>query len=251
MGVVYLARQEPLGRLVALKTLPPEVARDETARRRFEREVAALSRVEHPNVVRVLASGRDEARHTPYYAMEYVEGADLAEVARAPSPMPGMDVLEAMVGASLAAVLHALGREEDALARAREALAVADAAAARATIARGDLERATFLACGVAAETSRNLGRREDAVLHYARLAEIERAALAAAPDDRERMTGAADMLEALGDARAAVGDRSGAKAAWRESVALSERALAAGGGDDERRESVRALRRKIAGEKE
>src|SRR5206468_114645 len=81
MGVVYLARQESLGRLVALKMLPPGLADEPTAVARFQREIKALSRSDHPNVVKILASGR--ARGTHYYAMEYIEGADLARVARA------------------------------------------------------------------------------------------------------------------------------------------------------------------------
>jgi hypothetical protein len=79
MGVVYLARQEGLGRLVALKMLPLDAARDAIAVARFKREIAALSRADHPNVVKILASG--EAQDTHYYAMELVEGADLAQIA--------------------------------------------------------------------------------------------------------------------------------------------------------------------------
>ena len=79
MGVVYLARQLSLGRLVALKMLHPGRASDLTAVARFRREILALSRCEHPNVVKILASGI--AHDTWYYAMEYVDGADLARVA--------------------------------------------------------------------------------------------------------------------------------------------------------------------------
>jgi len=81
MGVVYLARQEPLGRLVALKTLPGERAKDPVALARFHQEVSALARCEHPSVVKILSSGQAEG--VWYYAMEYVEGADLERVARA------------------------------------------------------------------------------------------------------------------------------------------------------------------------
>jgi formylglycine-generating enzyme required for sulfatase activity/serine/threonine protein kinase len=84
MGVVHLARQEGLGRLVALKMLPLDAAQDAVAVARFEREIAALSRCDHPNVVKIHASG--EAQGTRYYAMELVEGADLAEIAAA---LPG------------------------------------------------------------------------------------------------------------------------------------------------------------------
>lgn len=81
MGVVYLAVQESLDRRVALKVLPPGLAHDEVALARFRREILALSRCEHPNVIKVFDSGT--WRGTPFYVMEYVEGADLAEVAGA------------------------------------------------------------------------------------------------------------------------------------------------------------------------
>src|SRR5437016_1674639 len=51
MGQVYLARQEPLGRLVALKVCKPEVAGDRRMKSRFMAEGRALARLTHPNVV--------------------------------------------------------------------------------------------------------------------------------------------------------------------------------------------------------
>ncbi|MCP5069130.1 MAG: serine/threonine protein kinase, partial [bacterium] len=86
MGKVHLALQESVGRLVAVKTLPMEAANNPEAVARFRREVAALSRCEHPNVVKILTSGK--ARGTNYYAMEYVEGADLSHIAAALSQSP-------------------------------------------------------------------------------------------------------------------------------------------------------------------
>jgi WD40 repeat protein/serine/threonine protein kinase/tetratricopeptide (TPR) repeat protein len=78
MGIVYKARQGSLGRIVALKVLPPGLAGDPVAVARFKREVAALGRCDHPNVVKVLTAGQDGDRY--FYAMEYVEGCDLAGV---------------------------------------------------------------------------------------------------------------------------------------------------------------------------
>lgn len=78
MGIVYKARQGSLGRVVALKVLPPGLAGDPVAVARFKREVAALGRCDHANVVKVLTAGQDGDRY--FYAMEYVEGCDLAGV---------------------------------------------------------------------------------------------------------------------------------------------------------------------------
>ena len=74
---------------MALKLLPVAAAGDAVAVARFEREVAALGRCDHPNVVKVLATG--EARGTYYYTMEYIEGADLSQVARELSEGSGFD----------------------------------------------------------------------------------------------------------------------------------------------------------------
>lgn len=84
MGVVYRARQLGLDREVALKVLPPGLARDEVARARFRREVRALARADHPNVVKVLAAGERDG--SPYYVMELVEGADLSALFDVLSP---------------------------------------------------------------------------------------------------------------------------------------------------------------------
>ncbi len=78
MGVVYLAEQESLGRLVALKVVEPEFRRREGARERFEREIAAVARLQHANIVTVHAAG--EERDVQYLAMEYVPGRGLDEV---------------------------------------------------------------------------------------------------------------------------------------------------------------------------
>jgi serine/threonine protein kinase/Flp pilus assembly protein TadD len=78
MGHVYLARQQPLGRLVALKVCKPEAARDARLKARFVTEAVALAQLNHPNVVPVLSTG--EARGYLYLAMEYVAGPTLAQV---------------------------------------------------------------------------------------------------------------------------------------------------------------------------
>jgi predicted Ser/Thr protein kinase len=80
MGTVYLAEDIDGERQVALKLLTPELARDERFRRRFLRETELAASLDHPNVVRTLASGDEDG--ILYLAMEYVEGADLRELLR-------------------------------------------------------------------------------------------------------------------------------------------------------------------------
>jgi serine/threonine protein kinase/tetratricopeptide (TPR) repeat protein len=79
MGVVYLARQLSLGRLVALKMLPAELVGDATALARFRREIGALARCDHPSIVKILTSGTLPDGQ-PYYSMEYVPGCTLERV---------------------------------------------------------------------------------------------------------------------------------------------------------------------------
>ena len=79
MGVVYLARQASLGRVVALKTLPGDLSSNERALARFRREMRVLGNCEHPNIVKLLDSGT-LADGQMYYTMEYVPGADLEQV---------------------------------------------------------------------------------------------------------------------------------------------------------------------------
>ncbi len=90
MGAIYRAEQQPLGRIVALKTLLPHVAQsDQVAEQRFLREAATCARLTHPNTVTVFDYGTTEvAGHTSWYmVMEWVAGRTLSEVLRADGPM--------------------------------------------------------------------------------------------------------------------------------------------------------------------
>ncbi len=75
MGCIYLARQQPLGRRVVLKTLSEMQRRDPASTARFDREARALSRLQHPNIVSFIDHGREDGNH--YIVMEYVEGETL------------------------------------------------------------------------------------------------------------------------------------------------------------------------------
>jgi YVTN family beta-propeller protein len=78
MGVVYLARQVVLERMVALKVLAPELASDEKFRERFLRESRLAASLDHPNIVPVFDAGEVDGRL--YIVMRYVEGSDLARL---------------------------------------------------------------------------------------------------------------------------------------------------------------------------
>jgi eukaryotic-like serine/threonine-protein kinase len=78
MGVVYEAVQEPLGRRVALKVLPPECARRPSYRERFSREAGVAARLHHTNIVPVFASGEHDG--TLYFAMQFIDGHTVAEL---------------------------------------------------------------------------------------------------------------------------------------------------------------------------
>jgi len=92
MGVVYRARHTKLKRLVALKILPTASIHHRGAIARFEREMEAVGRVNHPNVVQ--AYDAREVEGTRFLVMEYVDGADLGELVRRRGPLPIPDACE-------------------------------------------------------------------------------------------------------------------------------------------------------------
>ena len=80
MGVVHLARELDLGRLVALKVVRPEQVYFESARQRFRREVESSARLSHSGIAAIYSYG--EERGVPFFAQEYVPGASLDTVLR-------------------------------------------------------------------------------------------------------------------------------------------------------------------------
>jgi serine/threonine-protein kinase len=91
MGVVYLARDERLDRMVALKVLPAALAAEPQTRERFLREARTAARLAHPNIVPVYRA--DEAGGSAYFAMAYVDGESLADHVRDRGPLPAADAV--------------------------------------------------------------------------------------------------------------------------------------------------------------
>src|SRR5437870_3471603 len=85
MGVVYLAREVRLDRLVAIKLLPPGRAGDERLRERFLREARTAAKLSHPHIIPIFAV--DEVDAFVFFAMAYVAGETLTERVRRRGPL--------------------------------------------------------------------------------------------------------------------------------------------------------------------
>ena len=92
MGTVYRAMHTRLERVVALKLLPARRLRDQAAVARFEREMKAIGRLDHPAIVRATDAGDVDGTH--YLAMDYVEGIDLSRLVRLVGPLAIADACE-------------------------------------------------------------------------------------------------------------------------------------------------------------
>jgi Tol biopolymer transport system component len=110
MGEVYLAHDTQLPRLVALKLLPEEYAKESDRLRRFKREAHTASALNHPNLVTVYEVGQVDA--TPYIVMEYVEGITLRRrlkekrLSVAEAVEVAAQVGEALAAAHRAGIIH-------------------------------------------------------------------------------------------------------------------------------------------------
>ena len=108
MGEVFLAYDDRLDRLVAIKRMRPEALRDPSRRERLRREARAAARLSHPNVVQVYDLEEDEERGDAI-VLEYVQGQTIAELLRAgPLPVEQAVELAGQVAEGLAAA-HAAG----------------------------------------------------------------------------------------------------------------------------------------------
>ncbi|MFB4303615.1 serine/threonine-protein kinase [Actinomadura sp. NTSP31] len=108
MGTVYLGTDPASGGRVAVKTIHPHLAVDESYRRRFRDEAYLASRVASFCTARVLAHGEDDGR--PYLVTDYVGGISLHQRLSTGGPLPPADLHGVAVGvASALAAIHAAG----------------------------------------------------------------------------------------------------------------------------------------------
>jgi serine/threonine protein kinase len=98
MGVVFKARHQRLGRVVALKILPPSLGRDHELLGRFRREVEVTARLCHPNIVAALDADEDRGVH--FLTVEYIEGHNLHDLVLQNGPLALDQALHCVIQAA-------------------------------------------------------------------------------------------------------------------------------------------------------
>lgn len=99
MGAVYKARQVRMDRVVAIKLMPSQLLDSEAAVSRFEREVRAAGKLDHPNIVTAYDAGEVDGRL--FLVLQYVDGDDLASIVRQQGALSTTDALGCIRQAAL------------------------------------------------------------------------------------------------------------------------------------------------------
>jgi eukaryotic-like serine/threonine-protein kinase len=144
MGGLWLARDEVLGRQVAVKVLHDHLARDEDLLERFRIEAVAAARLSHSSVVRVFDTGIDDG--VCFIVMELVEGQTVAELLKERGPLAPAEataiirgVLSGLTHAHREGVIHRDVKPGNILVGRGELVKLADFGIAKAAFAQGDV----------------------------------------------------------------------------------------------------------------
>ncbi len=136
MATVELARDEQLGRRVAIKRLSELLTDDEIFRERFLREAQMAAKLSHPNIVGVFDVGEEDG--VPYIVMEYVEGETLADLMARKGPIDPdravdliLQVCAGLEHAHAAGLVHRDIKPQNLLVRADDTVKIADFGIAR------------------------------------------------------------------------------------------------------------------------
>ena len=150
MGAVYLARDNKLGRKVALKLLPSYFTNDAERLRRFEREACAASSLNHPNILTIHEIGETNGTH--FIATEFIEGETLRErMTGAPMKIDEVlhvaeQVASALAAAHEAGIIHRDIKPENVMVRRDELVKVLDFGLAKLSKQQATDMEATTLA---------------------------------------------------------------------------------------------------------
>src|SRR5262249_52685771 len=150
MGAVYKAFDRQLTRIVALKTILPEMASTPTALKRFKQEVLLAQSIVHKNVVRIFDIGEDGP--TKFITMDFVEGVDLKNLIVEGGKLPAAEaagiirqVCQGLEAAHAAGVVHRDLKPQNIMMEKDGHVVVMDFGIARSGETRGATQTGAFL----------------------------------------------------------------------------------------------------------
>jgi eukaryotic-like serine/threonine-protein kinase len=150
MGAVYKAFDRQLTRLVALKTILPEMAGTPTALKRFKQEVLLAQSIVHKNVVRIFDIGEDGA--TKFITMDFIEGGDLKSLIKEKGKLPPAEaagilrqVCQGLEAAHAVGVVHRDLKPQNIMIEKDGHIVVMDFGIARSGESRGATQTGAFL----------------------------------------------------------------------------------------------------------